>query len=242
MTSSAASRHWASCISAAAEELSNAAEVSSVMEGMLDDLEILQHVNESKRLQRELVECRRTIQRLQEAEAKMLAEQAAATAKLDAERATAGALKDSFAKELWSLTKELRAKEQQKQQLDELQVRVAVVPQLQAELQQARAALREMEAIAVANAVSLSVSNGTAAVEEAASAADAAAASLQSDLMTPPAEAAAAVAAVPLSQSPLLALPDKLLLAVYSYLEMPAVTSAAATCSAAYCKVCAAHK
>ena len=99
-----------------------------------------------------------------------------------------------------------------------------------------------MEAIAVANAVSLSVSTGTAAVEEAASAADAAAASLQSDLMTPPAEAAAAVAAVPLSQSPLLALPDKLLLAVYSYLEMPAVTSAAATCSAAYCKVCTAPK
>eukprot|EP00953_Heterococcus_sp_UTEX-ZZ885_P010322 6037-Heterococcus_DN1.PRE.1 len=83
--SSAASRHWASCISAAAEELSNAAEISCVMEAMLDDLEILQHVNESKRLQRELAECKRTIQKLQEAEAKLLAEQAAATAKLDAE-------------------------------------------------------------------------------------------------------------------------------------------------------------
>eukprot|EP00953_Heterococcus_sp_UTEX-ZZ885_P010320 6036-Heterococcus_DN1.PRE.1 len=236
--SSAASRHWASCISAAAEELSNAAEISCVMEAMLDDLEILQHVNESKRLQRELAECKRTIQKLQEAEAKLLAEQAAATAKLDAERATAGALKDSFAKELWSLTKELRAKEQLKQQLDELQKRVAVLPQLQAELQQARTALAEMETIAVENAVSLSVSNSAAAVDEANGTADAIAASLQSDSALPAeAEAeAAAVVAVPPEQSQLLALPDKSLLAVYSFLQMSDVTSVAATCSAAYCK------
>jgi hypothetical protein len=237
--SSAASRHWESCISAAAEDLSNAAEISFAMEVMLDDLEILQHVNESKRLQRELAECKRTIQKLQEAEAKLLAEQAAATAKLDAERATAGALKDSFAKELWALTKELRAKEQQKQQLDELQERVAVLPQLQAELQQARTALAEMEAIAVENAVSLPVSNSAAAGNEADDAADAIAASLQSESALPAeAEAAVVLAAVASSQSRLLALPDKSQLAVYSYLEMSDVTSVAATCSAAYCKVC----
>lgn len=138
-------QHLQKCISGAAEDLIRNVEVASVVEELLQDVEVWQWANEAKRLEVELQQSQDTIQQLRHRESSILAKQAEVTAELELERTKAHELKESLAKELWTVAKALHSSKEDKVRLQQLEARVQQLSTLEGELGATKAELLDVQ-------------------------------------------------------------------------------------------------
>ncbi|CAM9129211.1 unnamed protein product [Ectocarpus sp. 12 AP-2014] len=138
-------RSYASAIGQTMHNLTVQAEVGSVMEGMLGDLEAWEWANKEEVLKKELEHARAQVQALKDSERTLLEREKLASARLEEERATARDVRGKFVEELWGLAREFRIREQEQAKADQLGKKLARLEGVETDLREAESKLIKMQ-------------------------------------------------------------------------------------------------
>ncbi|CAM9185307.1 unnamed protein product [Ectocarpus fasciculatus] len=138
-------RSYASAIGQTMQNLTVQAEVGSVMEGMLGDLEAWEWANKEEALKKELEHARAQVEALKDSEKALLEREKLASARLEEDRATARDVRGKFVEELWGLAREFRIREQEQAKADQLGKKLARLEGVETDLREAESKLIKMQ-------------------------------------------------------------------------------------------------
>ncbi|CAM9726727.1 unnamed protein product, partial [Discosporangium mesarthrocarpum] len=241
LSSSSVERSYASAIDDAVRGLTIRAQVASVMEGMLDDLEVWEWVNKTDRLEAALRHARAQVEALKKSERLLLEREALAKAKAEAQRLEARDLRETFIRELWGLAREFRARAQEQRKMDQLSKKLAELEGVQKGLDKAE---RKIAKLQLASRGSLAAADGVGVVGGAGDSTSVPLSKLSQGLSSTEAgevrEQGRGVMRIEepvVNLCPFLELEDKPLLKMFSYLNAPEVLGTAQVCLFMFQKV-----